>query len=632
VSDTIALTSTSSQQIENMVTSDTLGQLFFDQTQKYGQKTALRYKQFKPGYQSMSWNDFALFVHEISFGLASQFIKPKDIVAIFSPTSYLWTASDLAVISLGGISVPIYPNSSTADLEYILNNSESKIVFVAGERQLAKLAGIGEKISLVQKIVYLPALTKKEPEWDTLKEKHKQIADKMLHLNELCSLGEDLAKEDPDLIKKHLAENKPEDIATVIYTSGTTGTPKGVPLTHSNILSVLNDLPGVIPINEEDTYFSYLPVSHVFERICGEFYWIYTGCICAYAESIETMSKNLNEIEPTVMVMVPRVLENIYHKMRKGILESSATARTFIEWAVNVGEEIVKAQAKKETISPVLKLQYMLADKSVLSKLRGRIGKRLRFVVCGGAPASAGIVTFLNAIGIPTLEGYGLTETAAPTNVNRIGHVKPGTVGPKLASVEMKFAEDGEILVKGPGIFNGYFKDSQATNEVIKDGWFATGDIGEIDEDGYLKITDRKKDLIVNAAGKNIAPQRIEGVLKTVSPVSQAVVFGDQNKHLVALLTLDEHKAEQLAKEQGWEYEGYPDLAKSQEMHQYLKKAIAARRGDLAEYECIKHFAVLDKELSVEAGELTATLKIKRNVLAQKYADKIASLYSRENC
>jgi long-chain acyl-CoA synthetase len=299
-----------------------------------------------------------------------------------------------------------------------------------------------------------------------------------------------------------------------------------------------------------------------------------------------------------------------------------------MEWSILVGEEIVTRRAKKEPVSLLLQFKHWLADRLVLNKLRQRIGKRLRFMVCGGAPAPASVLSFFNGLGIPTLEGYGLTETCAPTHVNRMEHVKPGTVGPALPSVEVKIGEDGEILVRGRSIFNGYFKDEQATNETFTDGWFATGDIGLIDENGYLKITDRKKDLIVNAAGKNIAPQRIESVLKTISPISQAVVFGDKNKHLVALLTLDEHKAIELAREHGWQCENYANLATSKEMHQYLKKEITAKRGELAEYECIKHFSVLDKDLSVDDGELTATLKIKRNVLAEKYADKIENLHA----
>lgn len=607
---------------------DTVGRLFFRQAEKYGQKTALRYKQLHPLYQDMSWKDFSSSVEEIAFGLALHEVNPKDKVAIFSQTSYLWVAADLAIISLGAVSVPIYPNSSTSDLEFIFNNSEAKVVFVAGEKQLAKLASISEKIEGVKKIIYLPSLTKKEPEWGEIKAKYGQIENKLLHLNELCSEGYALSGEKPDLIKEKLAESAEADVITIIYTSGTTGMPKGVPLTHENVFAVLGDLSCVIPINEDDIYFSYLPISHVFERVCGEFYWLYSGCVCAYAESIETMPKNMHEVEPTLMVMVPRVLESMHTKVKHGISNLSQRMKKLIDWSIKIGEQVVSHKATNKSLPPALQIQHWLADHLILKNLRKRVGRRLRFIVCGGAPAPTPVVSFFNALGIPTLEGYGLTETSAPTNVNRIAHVKPGTVGPSLPSVEVKIGEDGEILVKGASIFKGYFKNEEATREVFIDGWFATGDIGVIDGDGYLKITDRKKDLIVNAAGKNIAPQRIENVLKTVPVISQAVVFGDKGRHLVALLTVDERKAMEISCEHNWPYTAFSELAKSKELYEYLKKEINAKRNELAEYECIKHFSILEKDLSVEAGELTATLKIKRNVLAEKYADRIESLHA----
>ncbi len=611
-----------------MTLPNTIGKLFFYQAQRLSAKTAVRYKQLNPIYQSMTWKDFSRFVEEIAFGLASIPIDIKKPIAIFSPTSYLWVAADLATVSIDAISVPIYPNSCSVDIEYILNNSEAEAIFVASEKLLNKLVAIEDKIPHIKKIIYLPSLMRKEPEWDKLKVKFEKFGERFIHLNQLSLLGEELAQNQPQLVMDRLNATEPNDIATIIYTSGTTGTPKGVPLTHANILTVLSDCPKVIPIDEKDVYFSYLPISHVFERVCGEYYWLYTGCTTAFAESIETMSKNLSEIEPTLMAAVPRVLDGIYNKMLHGINSTSGLAKWLIDWAIGVGEKTLDYKANGQDIPPLLKIEYRLADRIVLHKLRQRIGKRLRFIVCGGAPATPSVLAFFNAIGVPTIEGYGLTETAAPTNVNRFDRLKLGTVGPALPCVEMKIDQDGEVLFKGPSIFGGYFKNEEATLEAFVDGWFRTGDVGEIDEDGYLKITDRKKDLIVNAAGKNIAPQRIESILKTIAPISQAVVFGDRNKHLVALLTLDEHKAMELARAKNWQYDKYSDLAPSKELHDYLRKEVTAKRCELAEYECIKHFSVLEHDLSVDAGELTATLKIKRNVVAKKYADKIENLYA----
>ena len=603
----------------------TIGQLLFDQTAKRGQNTAVRFKQCRTDYQSMSWTDFAALVEEIAFGLAAIDLDSKQTAAIFSPTSHLWVACDLATISSGAISVPLYPNASSEDIEYILNHCQAQVIFVCAEL-LPKLATQIDKIKSWQKIVYLPSLNKLDSDWSTIKSTYSQLADRLLHLDELRALGNDFKASQPQWLENRLQSSTPEDIATIIYTSGTTGLPKGVPLTHNNILSLLNDLPKNLPVGEQDIYFSYLPISHVFERICGEYYWLYTGAICAFAESIDQMAKNLNEIEPTLMLAVPRVLDRIYTKINNGINGASGKSRRLIEWAIAVGSEVCSLRLHKQNIHPILKLKHKLADHFVLSKIRQRIGKRLRFVVTGGAPASPPVLFFFHAIGIPVLEGYGLTETSAPTNVNRLDYSKLGTVGPVLPPVELKIAEDGEILVRGPSIFQGYFKDPVATKEAFVDGWFRTGDVGLLDADGYLKITDRKKDLIVDAAGKNIAPQRIESVLRTIPLISQAIVFGDKRKHLIALLTVHEHSTIELARDQGWDLENFDDLVSSRQLYQYLKKEINSRNNQLAEYEHIRRFAILKHDLSVESGELTASMKVKRNIVAQNFAKVIEDL------
>jgi long-chain acyl-CoA synthetase len=439
-----------------------------------------------------------------------------------------------------------------------------------------------------------------------------------------------LARTEPDLFEQRLAKIGPDDVATIIYTSGTTGTPKGAILTHSNLMAVIDDIKVTLPISKEDIYLSYLPLSHVFERVCGEFYWMSHGGEIAFAESIETMAKNLVEINPTMMLVVPRVLDRIFAKVQSGIEGASGKARKLIDWSLDVGKEMVlcKSEGRKPTI--FLQAKHFLAEKAVFKKMRSRIGYRLRLVVSGGAPATAQTIEFFNAIGIETLEGYGLTETSAPATVNHIGRVKAGSVGPCLPSVNLKFADDGEILLRGPSIFKQYFKAEAATNEAFADGWFKTGDIGTIDGDGYVRITDRKKDLIVNSAGKNIAPQRIEAILKTVPFVNQAVVFGDKQKSLVALLTLDEIAVMEFARENNWDCNAYAEAIKQGQLNKYLRKEIQSRSNTLAEYEAVRRFAILPEDLSVDGGELTATLKIKRNVIAHKYKPVVEALFRDE--
>lgn len=603
---------------------------FFERALLLSDRVAVRFKEQKSLYKTMSWTDYSALVKEMALGLAAVGIDSGSSVAIFSANSIYWVAADIATICNGGISVPIYPTSSQSDIQYILENSAAQIVFVQNEELCRKVLAARAKAASITKIVLLNLPKKSLTE---LAQELGLPTDQTLivGVEEILALGRELKNEKPNLIDERLERTELSDLATIIYTSGTTGTPKGAGLTHANILSLIDSVKLTIPVDENTVYLNYLPLSHVFERVCGEFYWMTSAGEYAFAESIEAMGKNLAETQPTMILVVPRVLDRIYSKVRIGIEGASGRRKKLINWSISVGKDVVRTKAESHNISALLQLKHWIAEKLVLGKLREKIGPRLNLVVSGGAPASAEPIEFFNAIGIDTLEGYGLTETTAPACVNRRGKVKVGTVGPTLPSIDLKIGEDGEILLKGPSIFTGYFKNEEATAEAFEDGWFKTGDIGVIDKDGYLKITDRKKDLIVNSAGKNIAPQRIEAILKTVPFVSQAVVFGDKQKALVALLTLDEQAATEYGHEQNWDFNSYAELLKEPKLNQYLRKEIQSRSGQLADYEVVKRFAVLPDELSVDEGELTATLKIKRNVVAAKYKSVVEALYKDEN-
>lgn len=609
---------------------ESIAALFVDRVGKSSDAVAVRFKEGKGPYRSMTWAEFGTLVEELSFGLACLGLEKGETAAIIANTSHHWVAADLAILTAGGVSVPIYPTSSSKDAEHILNNSGAKIAFVHNEALLKKVLSVREQVEGLQKVVLMTS------PW-----RGKSLADLIasdripegfvIGLEELQELGRTLKAEKPNLIVERIAEIKFDDLATIIYTSGTTGTPKGVMLQNSNVLTVIKDLPSLIPINETDTYLSFLPLSHVFERVCGEFFWLQNGAGMAFAEGIEHVGKNIQEVEPTMMLVVPRVMDKIHQKVMSGIKGASPRAQKLIAWALEVGKEVMRDRAAGREQRVGLKAKHWLAEKLVFKKLRERIGGKLRYIIAGGAPATMEVMEFFNAIGINVMEGYGLTETAAPTNVNPLAKNKVGTVGPPLPLVEMKIADDGEILFRGPTIFKGYFKDEEKSKEVFTDGWFHTGDIGEVDKDGFLRITDRKKDLIVNAAGKNIAPQKIEGVLRTVPLVSQAIVFGDKRKTLVALLILEEQPAMEFAHEKGWQVETFEELANLPQLKKYLKAEIAERSYQLADYEQVRNIAVLPRELSVESGELTATMKIKRNVLAKEYKDLVNSLYKDES-
>ena len=602
-----------------------LAHLLIERAEQSPTRVALRFKENRAPYRDMSWQDLAALVKDKARGLVALGLEAGERAAIMAPTSHHWVASDLSIITAGGVSVPIYPTSSSSDIEHILNNSEAKVLFVYNETLLNRVLAVRAKVQNLTKIVLMTAPSKGKSLSELSVEEGLVIG-----VEQLLELGR-TQKTEKDLLEERLAGLERSKLATIIYTSGTTGTPKGAMLTHDNVLSVIEDLPEILPIGEQDTFLSFLPLSHVFERVCGEFYWFLTGCTCAYAEGIEHVAKNMGEAQPTAMLVVPRILDKIYSKVRAGIDGASGRARRLIEWSINVGRDVQTHKNGGREMRPLLKAKYWLAEKLVLSKLRERIGPKLRLIVTGGAPATREVVEFFNIIGICVLEGYGLTETAAPTNVNRMNKNKFGTVGPKLKSVEVKIAEDGEICFRGPSIFPGYYRAEEMTAEVFKDGWFLTGDIGEVDTDGYLKITDRKKDIIVNSAGKNIAPQKIENIIKTIPLISQAIVFGDKKKTLVGLLTLEEQVTCEFANEKNWTYKDFAELQKHPELLKHLKAEINKKCASLADYERVRNFSILSQELSVENGELTATLKIKRNVLKNKYKDLIESLYKEES-
>jgi len=597
--------------------------MFFDRVAQRGANHAVQFKEGCAPYQFMSWQDYGGLVREIAFGLAAAGLEKGGTIAIFSQGTHLWVAADFAIIANGAKSVPIYPTSSTADIESILTNSEASMIFVQEEKLLKKIVDVHKQLPFLKKIVLMTTAADAE----IIKKTAGASASVVVSIEELKEGGKELSLAQPNLVSNRSQNISLSDPATIIYTSGTTGVPKGAVLTHSNILSVISAIQPVLPISEADVYLSYLPLSHVFERICGEFYWANCGGVIAFAESIEAMAKNLAEVEPTMMLVVPRVLDRIYTKVKSGIAGASPRAQKLIDWALEVGKEVVRTRADGKPMRFALKIKYALSEKLVFKKLRDKIGKRLRLVVSGGAPATPSVIEFFNSIGIPTVEGYGLTETCAPSNVNPPRRVKIGTVGPMLPSVDIKIAEDGEILLKGPSIVQSYLKNEQATQEAFRDGWFLTGDIGTIDSDGYLRITDRKKDLIINAAGKNIAPQRIETLIKSIPLISQAVVFGDKQKALVALVTFDELATIEHARDANWQFNDFSDLANGADLSEYLKKELRLRSGQLADYEQIKKFKILSQDLSVEAGELTATLKVKRNAIAKKYAQPILELY-----
>jgi len=588
----------------------TLGQLFINTIKSFPKDNLMLYKE-AGSYVPISTDEVAKRVKNICLGLRDLGLKTGDKLIIFSPNRPEWVMTDMATQCLGGITVPIYTTLVPDQIKYIINNSDAKIVCFSDEEQWKKIKEVKDSLSNVQ---YYVTYASQAPEG-------------AFTLSELMNKGEVIDKQDSGLFEKMALGGNPDDVASIIYTSGTTGIPKGVMLTHKNLISNILSVSDVIEFSEKDTVLSFLPLSHIFERMVT-FTYLYKGCSIAYAESIDTIGENLIEVKPQIMVSVPRVFEKIYAKVIDNVLVSSSLKRKIFFWAIKIGKEYGKRKLEKQPITKSLERKRGIAEKLVFSKVIEKTGGKVRFFVSGGAPLSKDIADFFYALGLVVLEGYGLTETSPVISVNTFENLKFGTVGKPLPGVDVKIAEDGEILSKGPHIMKGYYRMDIETQEAIQDDWFYTGDIGHFDEEGFLVITDRKKDLIITSGGKNVAPQPIENMLKTNPYISNVVVIGDKRKFISALIIPNFEKLENYAKSKNISYSGIGDLIKNEKIVSFIEAEVNNMTSHLASYEKVKKVRLLERELEIEQGEITPTFKVKRNVVGDKHKSIIDEMYS----
>jgi len=591
---------------------ETLGQLFINTIKSFPKDDLMLYKE-AGSYVPISTDEVAKRVKNICLGLKDLGLESGDKLIIFSGNRPEWVMTDMANLCLGGITVPVYTTLVPEQVKYIIDNSDAKIVCFSDEEQWNKIKEVKDTLTNVQHyITFAP-----------------QAPDGVFTLAEVMRKGEALDKQDSGLFEQLALAGKSDDVASIIYTSGTTGIPKGVMLTHQNFISNIQSVSSVIEFSEKDMVLSFLPLAHVLERMVT-FTYLYKGCSIAYAESIDTVGENLLEVKPQIMVSVPRVFEKIYAKVIDNVLASSSLKRKIFFWAVKVGKEYGKRNLEKQTIPKSLQRKRGLAEKLVFSKVIEKTGGKVRFFVSGGAPLSKDIADFFYALGLVVLEGYGLTETSPVISVNTFENLKFGTVGKPLPVVEVKIAEDGEILSKGPHIMKGYYRMEAETQEAIKDGWLYTGDIGHIDEDGFLVITDRKKDIIVTSGGKNVAPQPIENLLKTNPYISNVVVIGDRRKFISALIIPDFEKIENYAKSNNIVYSGLGELIKNEKIVSFIEAEVNNMTTHLASYERVKRVRLLEREFEIEQDEITPSLKVKRNVVGDKHKNIIDEMYSDE--
>jgi long-chain acyl-CoA synthetase len=607
------------------VADETIINVFWERVHQTPDRPAILHKA-SGAYRPVIWREHGRIVELLAGGLLSLGIEPQETVGIISNSRPQWTWADIGILSVGAVTVPIYPTLNVPEIDYLLKHSGSKAVFLENSRQLQKLQSMPELAPNLQTIILM----------DGEVPSGHNLPVKVMSWTDLLMDGEVYLPNHPTALKERIDGLRSDQLATVVYTSGTTGVPKGVMLNHGNIHYVCQTLSLNVGFHPDDISLSFLPLSHIFERVGGQMLSIYEGLIMAYAESMETVPANLVEVKPTIMNAVPRFYEKAYNRINAEIRKMPKAQQYLIRWALSLGKRAAKHRetledGQKDVVDNVYKTELRVADRLVFSRIRRRFGGRLRFLVSGAAPLSSEVHTFFETIGMPIIEGYGLTETAAPVACNTPNGNKKGTVGRPLPGLDVKIAEDGEILVRGPSIFVGYYKDKDATTEAFQDGWFKTGDIGQIDEDGYLVIKDRKKDLIITAGGKHVAPQYIENLFAGDKLVSKVLAYGDRRKYITALITLNPDGLETFARSNNISFSSLEELVNHPLVLHELQETVDQKNERLATFEQIKKFMVLEREFTIEANELTPTMKMKRKLITEKYKDLLDSLYEEED-
>lgn len=571
---------------------------------------ALRWRT-DTGWREHSWEDYRTRALDFGAGLITLGLEPGQTVGLISHNQPNWVLSDMGVLAAGGVSVPAYPNSIPSQVRYLLAHSEARICIAANLEQLRKIQQVWDDLPTLETVILLDD------------DQHSVDGERVIGFTDVVAMG---ASAGAAAVQARIDALDPAAMATIVYTSGTTGPPKGAMLSHHNLVFMADSLLQVLGVDDTHSSLSFLPLSHVAERLQGEVVAISAGITVNYADDLTTITRDLGETNPTLLLCVPRLWEKIYATIQSGVADAPPLRKRIFDWAVAAGEARFEVENRGATPNPALLARYAIADKLVFSKLRARLGMtHVEALASGAAPLSKQVGTFFAGLGLKIQEVYGQTECTGVCTANPQGRLKFGTVGPPVPGVEVKIADDGEILVRGPNVFLGYFKQPQATAEAVVDGWLLTGDIGEFDSEGYLRITDRKKDIIVTAGGKNVAPQNIENLLKPQRGVSQVVVVGDKRKFLSALITLD---LEEMAAVLGQELADMESCVDHEGVLAVLQQYVDGVNADLAGYETIKKFTVLPKDFTVEDDELTPTLKVKRRIIQKKYEDLIDAFYA----
>ena len=598
---------------------ETVPHVFRRTVRKYGDRVAMRKKELGL-WHDISWNKYYTLAKYVGSALISMGLQKGDRVSIIGDNCPEWVIIDMGVHCIGGVAVGVYPTNAWPQVEHVIQNSESKFFFVENEEQLDKWLHFRDQVPFLERVIV----------WD-LKGLRNFTDPMVMTYDDLLELGRKIVEKDPDLFEKHMSEVTPEDLAVLIYTSGTTGPPKGAMLTHRNVTWMGGVVDNSIPVDDADETISFLPLCHVFERLFSVFLHITYGYTVNFTESLDTVTDNMKEISPTAGYAVPRIWEKYLSAVYIRMSDATWFKRLAFFTALKIGQKRTTLKMNFRHVPFWLEALYQLAYLTVFRKLKERLGfERMKVAISGAAPISPAVLHFFQSMGVNLIEGYGQTEGTAMACVSRIGRPKSGTVGPPLPGIEVNIAEDGEILVRSPSVFKGYYKDPEATAQALKDGWLYSGDIGEIDENGYLRITDRKKDIIVTAGGKNITPQYIENKLKFSPFINDAVVIGDKRKYITSLVMIDEDNVVKYAQDNKIQFSTYKDLTQNPEIINLIQGEVDKVNETLSRVEQVKKFTVLPKKLYEEHGEVTPTMKVKRKYVNEAFSDLIEAMYRRQ--
>ncbi len=593
----------------------TLNELFALALERYGSRPDVLNYRSEGRWVAVSAETLAEWVRTLAFGFYAHGVRPRDHVALLSENRLEWTLSDLALLALGAVDVPIHATQAPAQVAHILRDSGARMLLLSTGEQWRRIRDVISSMESVEKIITFEAIADAET--------------RVLPFTQLFEAGRQWASHEPDLYDRLRRAVRPNDLATLLYTSGTTGDPKGVMLTHGNITSNVTAALRVLGYSSRDVVLSILPLSHSFERMA--FYcYLHGGLSIYYAESFDKVAENLRDVRPTVLVGVPRLFEKMRERILMASLELPAPRRRLVRWGLRTGERYHRVQRTMGIVPTRLRWSYELAERLVLSRIREQIGlDRARSLISGGAALAPDIAYFFLGLGLEILQGYGLTETSPVVTVNPPGANKIGTVGRPIPGVEVRIADDGEILVRGPNVMLGYYHRPEETAAAFTaDGWLRTGDVGALDADGYLVITDRKKDLLKTSGGKYVAPQALENRLVASPLIAQAVVVGDQRKFPVALIVPNFDALRRYAEERGISVPDARQLCAHPAIQRLYEEEVKRLMADFSPYEQVKKIALLERELTIADGELTPTLKVRRRIIEEKYHDVIERLYA----